>query len=314
MAKSSACSICPFTLKSLASTKRDDVAVIYRTNPLLTSTLAPSAVSDDDGGAEAAGNPPCGHSCTLSHLVPYLHDSGGGSKSCPVCHKSPASVVCDSYASAFLATKRHRPNQGGGIGESGNGDGRGRIVSFRYGTTFYFLWVHSSPPPSSYSKLFSHRNDNALDRIGSVMSMDVKNGLKVRDNCHPRDILTGVNHEAASPLQVIYRGKVIYPDNGGENVSSDDISDQLLDISSADLIHCLKKPSLVVMGLRQQSSALRKSYARNVLFNVVTRLTPRYIWKLITYAFRWTIHTTKSLARGVCLFVTSILYLPRANQ
>lgn len=177
MTKSTASiSICPFTLKSLAAIKRDDAAFIYQSNPLLSSTTDASS-----GGAlgkpTSAQEVECGHSCTLSHLVPYLHDSGG-SKSCPVCQTSPASVICDSLSSAFFMQQNQLSGKGG---SSDNGEGR--IISFRYGTTFYFLWVHSSPPlpSSSYSKLFSYRNGNALDRIGSVLGMDVKNGLKVRD-------------------------------------------------------------------------------------------------------------------------------------
>lgn len=90
--------------------------------------------------------------CTLVNLVSYLHDgSSGGTKLCPI-SQSPISVVCDLSSSNILVNKSDE-----------NGD---RIVSFRYGTIRYFLSTHP--------------NFNALDRIGNVLQMDVKSGMKVR--------------------------------------------------------------------------------------------------------------------------------------
>ena len=167
LATSKSNSICPFTLKSIAQIKHEDLAVIYETTNLPLTTDQ----SSDDGSAEAR-EVECGHSCMLANLVSYLHDNGGGAKLCPVCQLSPASVICDFPSSDFLTRTHH--------GSDGNG---GRIISFRYGTITYFLWVQSPPrsSSSSYEKIFRGRNVNALDRICSVLGMDVKSGLKVRD-------------------------------------------------------------------------------------------------------------------------------------
>jgi len=287
MAKSTVL-ICPFTLKPLSQTVRDDVAVIYQGNPF------PSVSASSDGAAEnpvpAAQEYQCGHSCTLSRLVPYLLDVGG-SKSCPVCQTSPATVICDSFASSFFM-RQCRPDESNEDGESDPCEGR--IVSFRYGTAIYFLWVHSSPPSSYYSKLFNSRKENALDRIGSVLGMDVKNGLKV-----------------------IHKGKVIYPANAKKKESSCDISEQLLDISSTDLIHHRRKPSLVVMGLREKTTAVRYSNipnARSTIRKIANILTPWYIWSLMACGIEWTLRTSTYLVGGVWLFIRSILYPPQTNQ
>ena len=152
----SASSTCPFTLKSIDAISKDDVAIIYENSPL----LSPTTVANQ-----------CKHPCTLSHLVSYLHD-GGVSKLYPAFQ---ASIICDHNSSEFFEKRQKRPPGK----EDAAMDGEGRIVSFRYGSTFYFLWVHSSPP-SSRSTLFSPRKSNALDRIGHVLGMDVKKGLKVR--------------------------------------------------------------------------------------------------------------------------------------
>ena len=69
---------------------------------------------------------------------------------CPI-SQSPITVVCDLSSSNILVA----------LDENG-----GRIVSFRYGTIRYFLSTHP--------------NFNALDRIGNVLQMDVKSGMKVR--------------------------------------------------------------------------------------------------------------------------------------
>ena len=193
--------ICPFTLKSLATSKAEDVAIIYERNPLIANVDSFS----------------WGHSCTLSHLVPYLHNSGG-STTCPVCQSSPANVICDAKSSTYLEKEKTQNNAATEMVNDAPTDNEGRIVTFRYGTTVYFLWV---------SSLSSGRKANTLDRIGLVLGMDVNNGMKV-----------------------IHKGKVLFPDLAKKNESPDDISEQLLDISSADIIHRRKKPSLVVIGLR----------------------------------------------------------------
>lgn len=149
--------LCPFTLKNLSDVKEDDLAVVYETNPLLSSS------SSSDGAVAVE----CGHKCTLSRLVSYLQDS----KACPVCQEANVSVVCDAQSSAQLLKQKESK------------DCEGRIISFRYGTTSYFLWVPSSPTmqASSYSSLFSKGEINALTRISSVFGVDVEKGLKV---CH----------------------------------------------------------------------------------------------------------------------------------
>mmetsp|Transcript_33412 Transcript_33412/g.80808 ORF Transcript_33412/g.80808 Transcript_33412/m.80808 type:complete len:276 (-) Transcript_33412:114-941(-) len=268
--------ICPFTLKSLATIKRENVAVIYERNPLVTN----------DPSDEAGQRVQCGHSCTLSCLVPYLHDIGG-SKSCPVCQASPAVVICDYHSSAYLVNDTTNTSDGDTSDKN-----EGRIISFRYGTNFYFLRVPASTSLSSSSytsKLSRHRNGNALNRIGSVLGMDVRSGLKV-----------------------IYKGKVIYPDKSGDNC--DDISEHLLDITSRDLIQRRKKPSLVVMGLRQQKADVTDRSPLDLLLNIVRRLTPWHLWKLMTNGLQWSIHATTSLVGGICLFIRSILYPPQPTH
>lgn len=176
MTKSSSI-LCPFTLKPIDTIKQEDSAIIYESNPLLTK--GPS-----DGAAENQ-KVQCGHSCTLSNLVSYLHDSSG-SKSCPVCQSSPATVICDARSSAFMVQQNNATTQASESKKCDtSNDCEGRIIILKYGTISYFLWVDSSPtiPPSSYSKIFSYKRGNALDRIGSVLVMDVKNGLKVSDGC-----------------------------------------------------------------------------------------------------------------------------------
>ena len=257
--------ICPFTLKSLAASKAEDVAVIYERNPLIANIDSFS----------------CVHSCTLSYLVPYLHNSGGAKK-CPVCQSSPANVICDAKSSTYLEklkTQHYTTTEM--VNDAPTEEGR--IVSFRYGTTVYFLWV---------SSLSSGREANALNRIGSVLGMDVNKGMKV-----------------------IHKGKVLFPGYTQKNESSDDISEQLLDISSADMIHHRKKPSLVVIGLRysqlSNKNSMGKQTTTNILYSIGSMFTPRYIWNAITYSFFWTFQTTKSLLGGIYLFVKSLLYPPQ---
>lgn len=166
----SSTSICPFTLKSIADIKQEDLAVICNANPLLRNDPSPD---ETDKSAEAQ-IVECGHSCTMVNLVSYLHDEGGA-KLCPVC-QSPVSVICDSSSSNFLAQPSPQ-NDARKCPDSNEG----RIIFFRYGTIIYFL---QSPPrlsPSKYKNMFRNRNRNSLDRIGSVLGMDVKSGLTVSD-------------------------------------------------------------------------------------------------------------------------------------
>ena len=95
-------SICPFTLKSLNTTRPEDTAFVYKSNPLLANSDGTRTTEKNDASvAEKVG---CGHSCTLSHLVSYIHDnSGGTTKQCPVCQSSPANIICDGLSNAQLA-------------------------------------------------------------------------------------------------------------------------------------------------------------------------------------------------------------------
>jgi len=219
----STCGICPFTLKSLSSTELEDVAVIYAINPLLTKA---------NDGAPSQEEVQCGHSCTLSpSLISYLHDASG-TKKCPVCQESPANVVCDSISSAFLISQKISHD-----GRASNYSNNGRVISFRYGNISYYLWVHSTESIQSssyYSKrAFSGRKrTNALHRIGDVLGIELKN------------------------IRVLYKGKILHPSTKSESL--DGISEQLLDISTADILHERKKPSLVVMGLRRQTKTMEK--------------------------------------------------------
>ena len=167
----SSTSICPFTLKSIADIKQENLAVICDANPLLRSDPSPD---ETDKSAETQ-IVECGHLCTIANLVSYLHDEGG-TKLCPVCQLSLVSAICDFPSLNFL-TQPSPQNLARNCPDSDEG----RIIFFRYGTTMYFL---QSPPrlsPSTYKNMFSKRNGNALDRIGSVLGMDIKSGLTVRD-------------------------------------------------------------------------------------------------------------------------------------
>jgi hypothetical protein len=172
MATSKSTSICPFTLKSIADINQEDLAVISETNPLSTN----DSFSDVLDKSAEPRKVQCGHLCTLANLVSYLHDDGGA-KLCPVCQLSPISVICDFPSLSFL-TQPSAQNVAARNDSDSNG---GRIIFFRYGTIMYFL---QSPPrlsPSTYKKMFRERNGNALDRMGSVLGMDVKSGLTVSD-------------------------------------------------------------------------------------------------------------------------------------
>lgn len=126
--------------------------------------------------------------------------------------------------------------------------------------------------------------------------------------------MTAINTQS-NLLQIIHKGKVIYPDS---KLSMHDSSEQILNISSSDLIHQRKKPSLVVMGLRQsnhvQNSNSNVFSFHDLLFAVSGRLSPRYLWNTTTWGLKWTMHATFSLLSGLCLFIQSILFPPQVNQ
>ena len=149
-------SICPFTLKSIADTPRLDLAVVKH--------------SDD--------SEPCGGVCTLSKLIPYLHDSTSTSHAkCPLCQKSKITAVYDVEAASFLRGRGFpvsNDNSGTELITKDIVEQDGRIVSFMYGTIAYHLWAHLNH--SSKSDI----NDNALRRLTNVMMMDVNRSLKVR--------------------------------------------------------------------------------------------------------------------------------------
>lgn len=277
-------SICPFTLKSLNTARPEDTAFVYKSNPLLVlakkSDCMRTTEKNDASVAEKVG---CGHSCTLSHLVSYIHDnSGGTTKQCPVCQSSPANIICDGLSNAQLARLQSNAYDA----DVNNG----RIICFRYGATLYYLWVHAKPIQSSLFRGRKESND-AIHRIGTVLGMDV------------------------NKMKLIHKGKVIYPT--GES-SADLISEQLFDISSADIIRHRKKPSLVVMGLRKQqiTTAMwtqqqqQQPSQSNTIYTIASLLSPWYIFQLITIGFSWTFSTTKSMLGGVVLFAQSILYPP----
>lgn len=281
--------ICPFTFKTIGAIQPEDLAVVYESNPLLADNAEPTGTL----------NIQCGHSCNLSNLVSYLHDTGG-TKLCPVCQSSSASFICDSTSSISIARRTNaQHNTHGSVDSDGDGGG-GRIVSFRYGTIVYFLWVKSPQQlSSSYTSIFRDRNGgNALDRIAHVLGMDVKSGLKV-----------------------IHKGKIIYPHAGNNatasrNDSTDEASEQILDISVGDIIHRRKKPSLVVMGLRLQSTSpgMRTNTLSDVIFTALTMITPWYLWNKMLCGFRWTFSSASSLLGGIFIFFRSILYPPQASR
>lgn len=276
-------SLCPFSFQAIDTIHPED-----ESNPLLNE-------------AEERNRLKCGHSCTLSNLVSYLHDHehhGGTKLLCPVCQSSSASFICDKASSSYISRRTSSQHvMDGSDSSTDDGNSGGRIVSFRYGTNVYFLWVASPPQlSSSYTTLFHGRNGgNALNRIAQVLRVDIKNGMKV-----------------------IHKGKIIYPHSGKNSVSShnnsmNDISEQLLDISASDIIHRRKKPSLVVMGLRINTSDMRRNTTplSDVIFSVTRQITPWYIWNNMVCGFRWTFRSFSSLLGGVWVFFRSILFPPQ---
>jgi len=166
----------------------------------------------------------------------------------------------------------------GGQGEKNNDTQQEHnIVCFRYGSIHYYVDAATSC---------------ALSRIGMVLGVDVTHGMKI-----------------------IHRGKVIYPNN----TNIDDLTEELLSISSLDISKKRKKPSMmVVIGMqkRQLYSTKTNSNAavvgvKDIVFAIVSMLTPRSLWSNMWWGLVWTINTTKSLLGGVCLFVQSMLYPPQ---
>ena len=234
-------------------------------------TLKP--ISSIDKSDLAIINPTsCRHMCSLPHLLSYIHDASAGTvHNCPVCLQFKVTSVCDGNADRVL----HQMQE--------ENDGRERkIVCVRYGPIHYYLSLQSSS-----SRLAPRR---ALLRIGEVLGVDIKNGIKI-----------------------IHNGKIIYP---GDNTSND-ISDKILSISSLDIAKKRRKPSLVVMGMRKQKLYANKNTSsmafgiKDLFIATVSLLTPGSLLRFISYGFGWTINATKSLLRGVFLFVQSILYPPQ---
>ncbi len=161
-----------------------------------------------------------------------------------------------------------------------------QIVCLRYGPIHYYL----SSQSTSSSRMMT-ASSCALTRIGVVLGVDIKHGMKI-----------------------IHNGKIIYPDKTTNN----DVSEKILSISSLDIAKKRKKPSLVVMGVRKRQVQWKGSKShgtavgvRDILFALVSMLTPRSLWTNISCGMGWTINTTKSLLGGLYLFVQSMLYPPQ---
>ncbi len=185
--KSSPSSICPISLHSISAVPRNNLAVVYQSNPVNSRNY-------DEG---------CGHRCELSCLVSYLHDNRG-SAVCPSC-RSIVTAVCDVESDIFLRRRRHfvfdcankddaadeksDDSAKGGTNEFlhsekvgndhdhaeenyENSTEDGRIITFRYGPISYFLWVSS--------KIGRASKGYAMERIGYVLNMNFQTGLKVR--------------------------------------------------------------------------------------------------------------------------------------
>lgn len=158
-----------------------------------------------------------------------------------------------------------------------NGQGNQHpVVTFRYGPVHYFLSL------KSYSSRFTAAS-SAISRIGLVLGVDAKQGMKI-----------------------IYKGKVIYPDK------TNDVSEEIISISSADISQKRKKPSLVVMGVRTRSLNSNAAEGLNgfVRIALVSLSSPRTLWSYMTWGLLWTLNMTKSLVTGVSIFVQSMLYPP----
>ena len=125
-------------------------------------------------------------------------------------------------------------------------------------------------------------------------------------------------------VQVIHKGKIIYAGNKNTNTNSiNDASEQLFDISTTDLLHGRKKPSLIVMGSRQTLSPYDSrvvqsnsaSGCRRTLSSFLSAMfifwSPRNLWHCVACGVRWTWNAASAILAGVCLFVKSVLYPPR---
>ena len=204
--------ICPFTLEAISAIAQEDRAVIYQCNNPAgpeqkvgcghsCNLLNLVSYLHDSGGAAASIA-----SKSISN-VSSSFNSSSRAHLCPVCLASPVGVVCDELSSSFLMRRRdfiaEKSNSSidkmnidkqNKTADDENNDGKkkseeGRIASFRYGSIFYFLWIESSScseksKTSSYSSFSvsksSIKKSNALERIGTVLGMDVVTGLKVR--------------------------------------------------------------------------------------------------------------------------------------
>ncbi len=183
-------------------------------------------------------------------------------------------VICDGNANRILHA-----------GEGENDEQK--IVCLRYGPIHYYLSVQST----TSSRLTA--TSCVLSRIGVVLGVDVKHGMKIIQN-----------------------GKIIYPD---KTTNNDDVSEKILSISSLDIAKKRKKPSLVVIGMRKRQEVYWKGSKSNgtavevkdILFALFSMLTPRSLWTHISWGMGWAINTTKSLLGGLYLFAQSMLYPPQ---
>jgi len=242
--------LCPYTLKPISSIDKSELAVI---NPEESE---------------------CGHKCSLPHLISYIHDASAGSThSCPVCLQSKVTVVCDGNAADRVL--RGEPH--------GENDAQERVVCLRYGPIHYYLSLQSTSSRITATSC-------ALSRIGVVLGVDVKHGMKI-----------------------IHNGKIIYPDK-----TNNDVSEKILSISSLDIAKKRKKPSLVVIGIRKQRQLYSQGSKSNaaagvqgVIFAIVGMLTTRALWSNMSRGIGWTINTSKSLLGALYLFAKSMLYPPQ---
>ena len=246
--------LCPYTLKPISSIDKSALAVI---NPEQSE---------------------CGHKCSLPHLVSYIHDASAGSTHfCPVCLQSKVTVVCDGNAADKVL-------RGGPHGEN---DAQEQVVCLRYGPIHYYLSLQYLSLQSTSSRITA--TSCALSRIGGVLGVDVKHGMKI-----------------------IHNGKIIYPDK-----TNNDVSEKILSISSLDIAKKRKKPSLVVIGIRkrqlysQGSKSNAAAGVKGIIFAIVSMLTPRSLWSNMSWGMGWTINTTKSLLGALYLFAQSMLYPPQ---
>ena len=112
-------------------------------------------------------------------------------------------------------------------------------------------------------------------------------------------------------MKILYKGKILHPSTKSESL--DDISEQLLDISTADILHKRKKPSLAVMGLRRQTK-MEKKQSTTKMYTIASILNPLYLLNVLAHGLCWTFYTSKSVFGGLYLFVYSLLYPPQQTQ